>query len=79
MEAFAKSYVAQNPQALTLDGAHILAFSAVMLNTDLHNRSLKKSRSKTMRRMTEEEFINNNRGIDSGKDVPREVLERLYR
>lgn len=38
-----------------------------MLNTDLHNPSVKNH-------MTKESFIKNNSGIDSGKDLPRELL-----
>lgn len=30
------------------------------------------------RKMTEEEFIRNNRKINDGKDLPREMLTHLY-
>ena len=42
-----------------------------MLNTDLHNPSIKK-------KMTLEEFIKNQRGNNGGKDFPRVYLEDLY-
>jgi hypothetical protein len=42
-----------------------------MLHTDLHNPQVKK-------RMTVDEFVKNNRGIDNGNDVPREFLEEVY-
>lgn len=29
-------------------------------------------------KMTKAQFVKNNRGIDGGRDVPREVLEGLY-
>lgn len=38
-----------------------------MLNTDLHNPSIKK-------KMTVEEFIKNQRGINNGKDLPRVII-----
>ena len=28
--------------------------------------------------MTMDEFVRNNRGIDNGKDLPRELLEAVY-
>lgn len=42
-----------------------------MLNTDLHSPHVK-------RRMTLEDFIKNNRGIDDGADIPREILEANF-
>ena len=42
-----------------------------MLNTDLHNPSIKK-------KMTPEEFVKNQRGINDGKDLPKVFLEDLY-
>ncbi len=48
------------------DTAYILSFSLMMLNTDLYNRSLKCSQ-----KMTLEQFIKNNKGIDQQNDLPR--------
>ena len=45
----------------------MLAFSLIMLNTDLHNPNVK-------HRMTKAEFIRNNRGINNGSDLPEEFL-----
>lgn len=42
-----------------------------MLNTDLHNRQVKN-------KMTKEQFLKNNRGIDQGKDLGQEFLESIY-
>lgn len=42
-----------------------------MLNTDLHNPSIKK-------KMTKEQFISQNRGVNEGENFPREFLEDLY-
>ncbi|CAE8689389.1 unnamed protein product [Polarella glacialis] len=53
------------------DTIFILAFSIVMLNTDLHNPGVKN-------RMTIEQFCRNNRGIDNGKDMPKFFLQDIY-
>jgi hypothetical protein len=42
-----------------------------MLNTDQHNPTVK-------RRMTVDDFVHNNRGIDDEHDLPRPFLEDLY-
>ncbi|ODQ80015.1 hypothetical protein BABINDRAFT_167115 [Babjeviella inositovora NRRL Y-12698] len=72
MLKFAERYVLGNPTIFAnADTAYILAYSVVMLNTDQHSAQVKN-------RMTPEEFIKNNRGIDDGKDLPREFLEEVY-
>ncbi|GBG74811.1 hypothetical protein CBR_g19322 [Chara braunii] len=53
------------------DAAFVLSYSAIILNTDLHNGQVR-------RKMTEEEFIRNNKSINNGKDLPRELLVDLY-
>ncbi|RHY24929.1 hypothetical protein DYB32_009551, partial [Aphanomyces invadans] len=75
MEAFAKEYFHQiqteeHPFAHE-DCAFILSFSIIMLNTDLHSDQIQK-------KMTLDEFVRNNRGINGGQDLPREYLELLY-
>lgn len=30
-------------------------------------------------KMTESQFVNNNRGIDQGRDIPKEELQAMYR
>ena len=55
------------------DAAFILSFSTIMLNTDLHNPNLKDEK-----RMTLEQFIRNNRGINDGADLPIDFLTNLY-
>ena len=55
------------------DGIYVLAFSTIMLNTDLHNPMIKDDR-----RMTVDEFIRNNRGINDGSDFPSSFMEELY-
>lgn len=74
MEAFSKQYHAQVGSAGPLadaDAAYVLAFSIIMLNTDLHSDHIAK-------KMTVEEFVRNNRGINDGKDLPEEYLSDLY-
>jgi Sec7-like guanine-nucleotide exchange factor len=44
-----------------------------MLNTDAHNPAIKQQN-----KMTKEQFVKNNRGLDAGHDLPREFLERIY-
>jgi Sec7-like guanine-nucleotide exchange factor len=71
---FAERFTQCNPESFRCeDGAYVLAFSIIMLNTDLHNRSIPEHKKMKM-----EEFIRNNRGIDDGQDPPREMLERIY-
>ncbi|QBM85668.1 brefeldin A-inhibited guanine nucleotide-exchange protein [Metschnikowia aff. pulcherrima] len=72
MLKFAERYVLGNPKVFSnADAAYVLAYSTVMLNTDQHSRQVKN-------RMTVENFIMNNSGIDDGKDLPREFLEQVY-
>ena len=74
MEKFAERYTIQNPSVFpTADAAFILAFSVIMLNTDLHNPAIKEER-----RMTKEGFIRNNRGICDGQDLPEELLIAIF-
>ena len=74
LEKFANSYHRQNPTVFSgEDLVHILSFSIMMLNTDLHNQAIAPAK-----KMTLADFIKNNRGINKGKDVPTTLLETLY-
>ena len=42
-----------------------------MLNTDAHNPQVKK-------RMTRQDFIKNNRGINDDADLPEEILSAIF-
>ncbi|EDV29014.1 uncharacterized protein TRIADDRAFT_52469 [Trichoplax adhaerens] len=55
------------------DTMFILSFSMIMLNTDLHNPNIKNER-----RMKEQDFIRNNRGINDGNDLPDQFLAGIY-
>ncbi|KAI3433020.1 SEC7 domain-containing protein [Psidium guajava] len=72
LEAFSERYYEQSPQILVnKDAALLLSYSLIMLNTDQHNVQVKK-------KMTEEDFIRNNRHINGGNDLPRDFLTELY-
>lgn len=72
LEAFAESYFEQSPTILVnKDAALVLSYSLIMLNTDQHNAQVKK-------KMSEDDFIRNNRKINGGNDLPREFLSELY-
>ncbi|KAK4417638.1 ARF guanine-nucleotide exchange factor GNOM [Sesamum alatum] len=72
LEAFAESYFEQSPNILAnKDAALLLSYSLIMLNTDQHNAQVKK-------KMSEEDFIRNNRKINGGDDLPRDFLTELY-
>uniref|UniRef100_A0A803P114 SEC7 domain-containing protein n=1 Tax=Cannabis sativa TaxID=3483 RepID=A0A803P114_CANSA len=72
LEAFSERYYEQSPLILAnKDAALLLSYSLIMLNTDQHNVQVKK-------KMTEEDFIRNNRHINGGNDLPRDFLIELY-
>ncbi|XP_043209557.1 cytohesin-2-like isoform X1 [Amphibalanus amphitrite] len=72
MECFAKRYCELNPDIFTsADTCYTLSFAIIMLNTSLHNPSVKD-------KFTVDQFINMVRGIDQGGNLPRELLVSLY-
>ena len=74
LEKFAERYSEQNPDAFpSADVAFILSFSIIMLNTDLHNPSIKEEK-----KMTKDGFIRNNRGISDGQDLPKEMQLDIF-
>ncbi|KAF2456126.1 hypothetical protein BDY21DRAFT_364861 [Lineolata rhizophorae] len=73
MLKFAERYMFNNPNAFAnADTAYVLAYSVIMLNTDLHSAKLKGAR------MTPEDFIKNNRGINDKADLPDDYLKGIY-
>ena len=73
MLKFAERYITGNPNAFAnADTAYVLAYSVIMLNTDQHSVKLKG------KRMTVEDFIKNNRGINDNADLPDEYLAGIY-
>ncbi|KAH7171472.1 hypothetical protein EDB81DRAFT_852046 [Dactylonectria macrodidyma] len=72
MLKFAERYVMGNPNAFAnADTAYVLAYSVILLNTDLHS-------IKVAKRMSKEEFIKNNRGINDNADLPDDYLLGIY-
>jgi Sec7-like guanine-nucleotide exchange factor len=54
------------------DTCFILSFSIIMLNTALHNPNAKM-------KITADMFVKQNKGINSGKDLPADMLEAIFR
>jgi len=73
MLKFADRYCACSPDVFkNADTCYVLAYSIIMLNTDQHNPQVKK-------KMTLEEFVKNNRGIDDGEDLPEDYLANIFK
>ena len=53
------------------DTAYVLAYSIIMLTTDLHSPQVKT-------KMTREQYVKMNRGINDQKDLPEEYLSKIY-
>ena len=72
MEKFASRFCTQNEGVFAnADTAYVLAYSLIMLNTDAHSAQIKK-------KMTQQEFVNMNRGINDSGDLPTPFLEACY-
>lgn len=72
MEMFAERYHNQNPGMFkTTDTCYVLSFAIIMLNTCLHNPSVKD-------KPDIDRFIAMNRGINEGSDLPTDLLESLF-
>ncbi|XP_050394137.2 cytohesin-1 isoform X4 [Patella vulgata] len=72
MECFAQRYCDLNSDVFkNTDTCYVLSFAIIMLNTSLHNPSVKD-------KPTVERFISMNRGIHDGGDLPEELLINLY-
>lgn len=74
MEKFASRYCdcnPNNPLFTSADTIYVLAFSVIMLTTDLHSPQVKN-------KMTKEQYIRLNRGISDSKDLPEEYLSQIY-
>ncbi|KAI6116902.1 hypothetical protein EDD16DRAFT_1693169 [Pisolithus croceorrhizus] len=53
------------------DAVYVLAYSVIMLNTDLHNPQIRK-------RMTIEDYQRNLRGVNGGENFSPEFLQSIY-
>lgn len=75
MQIFGRQYYLQAGQLSGLksaDAAYVLAFSVIMLNTDLHNSQNKK-------KMSPEDFARINDNTNDGDPMPKELLDRIYK
>jgi brefeldin A-inhibited guanine nucleotide-exchange protein len=73
MLKFAERYITGNPNAYAnADTAYVLSYSVIMLNVDQHSKKMKGPR------MTPEDFIKNNRGINDNADLPEDYLRAIY-
>ncbi|KAF2122273.1 hypothetical protein BDV96DRAFT_482874 [Lophiotrema nucula] len=73
MLKFAERYITGNPNAYAnADTAYVLSYSVIMLNVDQHSKKMKG------KRMTPEDFIKNNRGINDNADLPDDYLKGIY-
>jgi brefeldin A-inhibited guanine nucleotide-exchange protein len=74
MEKFAERYYIQNRDTFaSADMAFILAFSTIMLQTNLHNPAIREDK-----RMTKEQFLKQNKGISSDGEIPEPMLMDIY-
>ncbi|KAL4164161.1 hypothetical protein KRP22_004781 [Phytophthora ramorum] len=75
MEKFAERFFNACPPGLfpSADTAFILAFSIIMLQTDLHNPSIAEEK-----KMDKSGFLRNNRGINDGKDLPEDYMGGIF-
>jgi len=70
-------YLSNDPKKAA-DAAYLLAFSIILLNTDLHNTNIRPDR-----KMTIDAFVMNNTNYgrditEEGKEIPRDFLEGIY-
>ncbi|KAJ7871479.1 hypothetical protein B0H14DRAFT_2724284 [Mycena olivaceomarginata] len=71
-ETFASIYFASEPDEIqNEDAVYVLAYSVIMLNTDLHNPQVRK-------RMTIEDYTRNLRGVNNNTDFSPEFLQNIY-
>ncbi|POY71606.1 hypothetical protein BMF94_5391 [Rhodotorula taiwanensis] len=71
-ETFAEVYFATNPPEIrSQDATYVLAYSVIMLNTDLHNPQVRK-------RMDLEAYSRNLRGVNDNQDFAPEYLRSIY-
>ena len=72
MLKFAECYHMANPKVFkSADQAYTMAFSCMLLNSDLFNNQVKN-------KMDERGFIKNNKGMNDGEDFTEEFLLKIY-
>ncbi|GAA6025135.1 hypothetical protein JCM8202_005730 [Rhodotorula sphaerocarpa] len=71
-ETFAEVYFATKPPEIkSQDATYVLAYSVIMLNTDLHNPQVRK-------RMDLDAYSRNLRGVNDNEDFAPEYLRSIY-
>ncbi|KAL8831454.1 MAG: hypothetical protein Q9191_000865 [Dirinaria sp. TL-2023a] len=72
---FSEKYCASStPEEIAdKDAVFVLTYAIIMLNTDLHNPTLK-----NQKRMTYTDFSKNLRGVNGGRDFAPEYLQEIY-
>ncbi|KAG8936237.1 GDP/GTP exchange factor for ARF [Tulasnella sp. 418] len=71
-ETFAEIYFATKPPEIkSTDAVYVLAYSVILLNTDLYNPQNRK-------RMTIEDYKRNLRGVNDGEDFDPDYLQGVY-
>ncbi|WVR05849.1 hypothetical protein IAU60_002875 [Kwoniella sp. DSM 27419] len=71
-ETFAEHFFSFKPaEIVDQDAVYVLAYSVIMLNTDLHNPQNRK-------RMTIEDYKKNLRGVNGGKDFDPDYLAAIH-
>ncbi|KAM4722831.1 cytohesin-4 [Rhinophrynus dorsalis] len=72
METFSARYCQCNPGTFpSTDSCYIVSFSLIILNTSLHNPSIKE-------RPDLQHFLSIHRGVHPGGDLPAELLAEMY-
>ncbi|CBY35510.1 unnamed protein product [Oikopleura dioica] len=66
-----RKFLSENATFASADAAYVLAYSIIMLTTDLHSAQVKK-------KMTVEDYIKMNRGINNDSDLPPDYLTAIY-
>ncbi|PCH38679.1 Sec7-domain-containing protein [Wolfiporia cocos MD-104 SS10] len=71
-ETFAEIYFATQPaEVKSQDAVYVLAYSIILLNTDLHNPQIRK-------RMTIDDYMRNLKGVNDGGNFSPEYLHEIY-
>jgi brefeldin A-resistance guanine nucleotide exchange factor 1 len=72
IEEFAMWFFHTKPEGIvSQDAAFVLAFSVILLNTDQHNKQVRKP-------MSLDDFVRNTRGVNDGSDFSRDYLAEIY-
>ena len=72
MESLSAHLHAQSPgPTATPDSIFVLSYAVIMLNTDAHNKEVR-------RKMSRETFRSQLRGVNDGKDFPAEYVDEIY-